>query len=71
VVAKENLIPPIPEVPLYTLSGIKCRSNHILHDITLVENSIEQFEWPYEPFAWGWNPVYKAQTFVSDVLTNR
>jgi hypothetical protein len=24
VVAKENLIPPIPEVPLYTLSGIKC-----------------------------------------------
>jgi hypothetical protein len=33
VVAKENLIPPIPEVPLYTLSGINVRPNHILHDI--------------------------------------
>jgi len=43
-----------------------------MDNIALIENGIEQFEWPQEPFAWGQNPVYKAPTmYIYDVLTNR
>jgi len=42
-----------------------------MDQIALIENGIEQFEWPHEPFAWGQSPVYKVIKSICDGLTYR